>query len=130
LIIDASVALKWVVREDDSDAANALLGGDRLTAPDLIFSEIANSLWKKWRRGELTNLPKLAARLPTLLHVEPTAPLTLRAVEIAIQLAHPAYDCMYLALAEAIDDRVVTADRRFLAACAGTAHAGRVVALG
>lgn len=128
MIVDASVALKWVIREDGSDAARALLGRETLIAPDLVFSEIANCLWKKWRRGELASVPQLVARLPALLKVEPTANLTVRAVEIAIQLAHPAYDCVYLALAEAINDRILTADRRFIDVCARTEFADRVIA--
>lgn len=128
MIVDASVALKWVIREDDSDIAAALLRGSALIAPDLIFSEIASGLWRKWRRGELAAVPKLVGQLPSLLHVEPTAQLTVRAVEIAIALAHPAYDCIYLALAEALDDRVLTADRRFLAVCTGTAFEDRLLA--
>lgn len=120
--------MKWVIREEDSDAALALLDGRSLIAPDLIFSEIANGLWKKWRRGELTAVPQLVARLPSLVDVAPTANVTVRAVEIAIALCHPAYDCVYLALAEATNDRVLTADQRFINVCAGSVFADRLLA--
>ena len=45
-IVDASVAVKWVVDEQFSDAAR-LLAGARLYAPDLLYIECANILWKK-----------------------------------------------------------------------------------
>lgn len=37
------------------------------------------------------------------------------ALQLAIDLNHPIYDCLYLALAIRLDTHVVTADRRFAA---------------
>jgi predicted nucleic acid-binding protein len=54
IIIDASVALKWVIEEDGSEAAGALLLGEPLAAPDFLMVECANVLWAKARRGVLT----------------------------------------------------------------------------
>jgi predicted nucleic acid-binding protein len=54
IIIDASVALKWVIEEDGSEAAGALLLGEPLAAPDLLMVECVNVLWAKARRGVLT----------------------------------------------------------------------------
>ena len=46
LIVDAGVAVEWLVAEEDSDAVDRLLaGGDNLYTPRLIASEIANALW-------------------------------------------------------------------------------------
>ena len=53
LVVDASIAVKWVVPEPRSDQATALLD-HTLVAPDLFFAECANVLWKKLRRGDLT----------------------------------------------------------------------------
>jgi predicted nucleic acid-binding protein len=54
LFVDASIAIKWLVPEIHSDAALRLLEeNNRLTAPDLIFSEIGNVLLKKPRSGEI-----------------------------------------------------------------------------
>ena len=53
LVIDASIAVKWVVPEPDCDRAEALRDHP-LVAPDLLFAECANVLWKKVRRGELS----------------------------------------------------------------------------
>ena len=51
-VIDASVAAKWLLPEDGSDQASALLG-DELLVPDLLFAELANIFWKKQMRGEI-----------------------------------------------------------------------------
>ena len=51
------------------------------------------------------------------------------ALELAPALRHPIHDCIHLALAERLDRRLVTADRRFLDALADTEHAGRAVGL-
>ena len=54
VIVDASVALKWVIEEDGSEAAGALLLEEPLAAPDLLIVECANVLWAKARRGHET----------------------------------------------------------------------------
>ncbi len=51
------------------------------------------------------------------------------ALEIAIEIAHPIYDCVYLALAQRLGRTLVTADRRFLRSLAGSDHAGRAMSL-
>ena len=51
LVVDASVALKWVIEEDDSDGrASAAAFGEPLTAPDFLATECANVLWARARR--------------------------------------------------------------------------------
>jgi len=60
LVVDASVAAKWLVSEPLSNRALAVLGGsDELIAPDLFLAEVGNILWKKARAGHLT--PAMAA---------------------------------------------------------------------
>jgi hypothetical protein len=54
IIVDPSVALKWVIEEDGSEAAEALLRNEPLAAPDLFVVECANVLWAKTRCGVLT----------------------------------------------------------------------------
>ncbi|OYU16253.1 MAG: VapC toxin family PIN domain ribonuclease [Alphaproteobacteria bacterium PA4] len=130
MIVDASVAVKWLIDEPGSDAADRLLVGGGLGSPDLIFAEVANTLWKAWRRGDFAELPGGIATLADCFqHVMPCATLMMPAARLAVELDHPAYDCFYLAMAIAEDVPLVTADRRFLAACARTAHAARVRAL-
>jgi predicted nucleic acid-binding protein len=116
-IIDASIAIKWVVEEEGTPQALALRKSSRLAAPDLLVAECANILWKKVQRGELTaEEADLAARLLERSDVElvPMRELMQAAMRIAIALSHPAYDCVYLALALARRSRFVTADERFV----------------
>ena len=59
LVVDASVALKWLVLEDMSDVAKELYGaGDHLVAPRLITTEIANALVRKTMQGTLNSLKR------------------------------------------------------------------------
>ena len=53
LVIDASVAIKWVIEEDGTKEALALRR-QALAAPDLLVAECANILRKKVRRKELS----------------------------------------------------------------------------
>jgi predicted nucleic acid-binding protein len=122
IVVDASVALKWVVGETGSDAADALLDQD-LIAPVLWLAEAANALWRKARIGDITvdqasaRLSELreapVASLPIEPHIEP-------ALKLAMEIGHPVYDCLYLALALHHQTHVVTADRRFFASAAST----------
>jgi predicted nucleic acid-binding protein len=117
LVIDASVAIKWVVEEKGTPQALTLRRKARLLAPELLVAECANILWKKARRNELSREEALlAARLLQTAAIElvPTRSLLAAATRIAIELDHPAYDCLYLALAIENDCRFVTADERFL----------------
>lgn len=116
LVIDASVAVKWVVAEAGTDDALALRR-TRLIAPDLLAAECANILWKKARRGEMTaDEASLAARLLERADIDlkPMRALLDVATRLAVTLDHPAYDCIYLALAEAEGCPFVTADDRLL----------------
>ncbi|MEE4450500.1 type II toxin-antitoxin system VapC family toxin [Novosphingobium resinovorum] len=117
LVIDASVAVKWVVTEDGTEEAVSLLSRHRLSAPDLLVAECANILWKKVRRSELTvQEAMVAAKIIQRADVElhPMRALMEPAAKLAIDLDHPAYDCIYLALAMAHGWQFVTADARFL----------------
>jgi predicted nucleic acid-binding protein len=117
LVIDASVAVKWVVEEDSTTDALTLRRGSRLIAPELLTAECANILWKKVQREELSkNEAYVAARLIQAAEIEffPTSSLLEAATRIAVELNHPAYDCLYLALATAQDCRFVTADQSFV----------------
>jgi predicted nucleic acid-binding protein len=116
-VIDASVVIKWVVDEPGSEYAVRLIDGPTLSAPDLLMSECANILWKKVRRSELSrDEASLAIELLVRADVElvPTRAIASRAVALSLDLDHPAYDCMYLALAIERGDAFVTADTRFV----------------
>ncbi len=134
LVIDASVAIKWVVQEQGTAEALAVRRTSQLAAPDLLSAECANILWKKVARAELTPEQAIfAARLLQRADVElvPMRSLMAAATQLAIDLDHPAYDCMYLALAVERQTRLVTADERLLRRVGRSGQlAGCVLALG
>lgn len=129
-VVDASVVVKWYIEEPGHDVARAILAGaEPLIAPDLLLTEVANALWRKTRLEELDAghavqiLAAVAGGLPALT---PTPPLTGAALGLALDLGHPVYDCVYLALAVARDAEMVTADAAFVDRLAGTSYAARV----
>ena len=132
-VVDASVAVKWLVDEEDADVADQLMAsGQELHAPRLMASEVANVLWRKARVGQIERADAGAAM--TLLTDMPVRwnddeTVGADAVRLALTLDHPVYDCVYLALAHRIGATVVTADRRFAAAVAPTEHGKAVVTL-
>jgi predicted nucleic acid-binding protein len=133
LVIDASVAVKWLVLEDMSEVAKELYGsGDHLVAPRLITTEIANALARKMMQGMLTrheakyHFSSLPQFLPDLMDVDH---LIEPAFENACILRHPIYDLIYLEAARKVDAQLVTADRRFAAKIAGTDLARHVTLL-
>jgi predicted nucleic acid-binding protein len=125
IVVDASVVLRWCFQLAGSDRAEELLrSDDRLIAPDLVISEITNAAW------EFVIFDKLAADAVTSAVREvtkafeelvPASVLKDRALAIAIELRHPAYDYFYLALAEQRNAQLVTADERLIRRCADTA---------
>jgi len=117
LVIDASIAIKWVVEEDGTREALALRQQAKLIAPELLVAECANILWKKVQRVEPSrDEALLAARLLQGAEIEllSTRSLLEAATRMSIEIDHPAYDCLYLALAAENKCRFVTADNRFL----------------
>src|SRR5690348_3660963 len=130
IVVDASVAVKWVVNEPRTEAALALRD-EELIAPALWLAEAANALWRHVRLGEL-NRNQVLARLSELQTAPvaslPIEPHVAKALELATEADHPVYDCVYLALALHQQARVVTDDRRFLAA-AGRLNLGERVRL-
>jgi predicted nucleic acid-binding protein len=119
LVIDASVAAKWVLPEMLSERAEALrFTGEPLIAPDLVFAEIGNALCKRAIKGEITTaiaIEALETATGLFSALVPMAGLATRAAEIAITMKHPIYDCLYLALAERERAPLVTADKKLLA---------------
>ena len=127
MIIDASVGVKWLIPEEDSAQASALIG-NRMWVPSLFFSEVANAIWKKARRGEVQIallLPELS-KLKLITQTIDDAAYFERALVIGNELDHPVYDCLYLAAAESLGDTLVTADKRFLGKVARSSYVGLV----
>jgi predicted nucleic acid-binding protein len=121
-VIDAGVAVKWFIPEDDSATARRLLdffhqGAVNLTAPDLLIAEATNVFWKRADRNDITaqeaedNLNDLLAlNLPLV----PSSLLAPRALAIARAHRRSVYDCLYLALALDRGCDLVTTDERLV----------------
>jgi predicted nucleic acid-binding protein len=120
IVIDASVAVKWILPEAGSPAAAALREQDTdLTAPSLVAAEIGNAIWKAVQQGALDRSDGLAGIETALIWFQSVIPieeLRVRALALAIELRHPIYDCFYLALAERENAPLVTADEAMIAA--------------
>ena len=119
LIVDASVAMKWVLVEEGSEAAKQLIRTEMLAAPDFLFVECANVLRTKRRRGQLS--AEAAKEGYEILEAVPLRGVPIRqhaaaALSIAGDLEQSAYDALYLAVALAERSTLVTADARFAAA--------------
>jgi predicted nucleic acid-binding protein len=124
IVVDASVALKWLLPEPGSPEALALLaGGSRLLAPALLPIEVVNVLWKRVRAKEI-RAEKAAELMEWLLD----APLELRAAEdllpaalqIAVRYDRTVYDSLYVALAVSERAVLVTCDLKLRDALAGS----------
>ena len=121
VVADASLAFKWLVEEADSREAEALLQswereGQRVVAPHLLLSEVANALLQRVMRGETTVQAgaDLIKELRETVELHDPPHLHARAIELAATLGVRAvYDCHYLALAEALGCELWTADARF-----------------
>ena len=121
LIVDTSVALKWVLDEDGSDAAERLTRQQQLGAPDFLLIECANVLWTKARRRQISVAEAQAAL--AAVHANPLslfamADYAVSAQALAFELDQTAYDSLYLAVALAERAVLVTADRAFVDAAA------------
>jgi predicted nucleic acid-binding protein len=133
LVLDASVVIKWFIPEDDRAAALALQSsGAGFAAPDLLFIESANILWKLVKRGEIERdraaaiIDEIAAA-PWIVHA--TRSLARDAIDLALASGISAYDASYVALAVRLDTICITADRRLVQKVAGTPSAKHVALL-
>jgi predicted nucleic acid-binding protein len=129
-VIDASVAAKWVLIEPHTEIAHRIVKTKKLLAPDLLWAELGSVLWARRRRGEfgLLYARDMLGELRALpITIYPILPLLPAALDVAIAVDHSLYDCLYLALAEAEDCRVVTADLRFHRSITGGFWADRIV---
>jgi predicted nucleic acid-binding protein len=128
LVIDASVVIKAYVPEILSEKAEEVMsrvadGELVLLAPDLLYSETGNILWKKRRLHELTlaeadEIVDAIIALP--IRIEASRPVMPLAVAIAMQSGITVYDAMYVAVARIYETRMITADKKLVEALVKT----------
>lgn len=129
VVVDASIAVKWVVAEEGAQDARALLGswvaaGVEPVAPSWFACEVANILHRKALSGDLSFADAMDA-YDDLLFFVTILPENIadgrRAMHIARQATQrQSYDAQYLALAERLGAEYWTDDRRFIAAVSGS----------
>jgi predicted nucleic acid-binding protein len=120
VVLDASVAVRWVIEEEGSGEAASLLNQEiGWIAPRLLLTEVASALRRKVADGGVA--AALAGQaLDTLLqavadgivHLADDERIVSQALLLAISLEHKLPDCLYLALAEREGAAIATADVR------------------
>jgi predicted nucleic acid-binding protein len=134
VIVDASVVLKWLIAEEDSELALLVRANHDIAAPDFLLIECRNALLSKFRRRELRREQaeegqSALEEIETAMTIVPSLLVLRQAFLIALDLAEPIYDCIYLAAALASDRKLVTADARFAAKAARLRLAENRIAL-
>ena len=122
IVVDASVAVKWFLREEETAKANLLLkGNDKLVAPEIVYIEVISAITKRYRLGEITkdtvikkfNLWNEMVE-EKIIHLYPVKDLIQLSFLIASNLKYPIYDCIYLALAQSLNVPIISSDKKFL----------------
>jgi len=128
VVVDSSVAIKWFIPESLSSHARRLLddyesGSLDLLAPDLIYAELGNIVWKKQAVHGLSaeDAGQVIAALSVLnFQITPSAVLLAEAYPLAVSHRRTVYDALYLALSLRERCPFVTADERLVHAVAAT----------
>jgi predicted nucleic acid-binding protein len=128
-VVDASVAAKWCLHlsgetlvEESLHLRDQFVAG-RLTlaVPDLFWPELGNIFWKAARKDRISGKlaeEALQATLELGIPTIPSYPLLRKAFTIATRFQRAVYDCIYVALAIAAEQPLVTADERLANALA------------
>jgi len=121
LVVDSGITVKWYIEEDDSDIAQLIYneyeaGNISFLAPDLIYAEFGNIIWKKQIFKNL-NANEADFAISEFKKISFTlTPITLLfddAYKIAVKYKRTFYDSLYLALSERENCEFVTADEKF-----------------
>ena len=124
VIVDASVALRWVLRDEKEVRVDTLLEQwaaslTEMLAPPLFLAEVTNALYLSVKRKRLS-LEEAELALGTIMElgVQVAQPSELypRSLRLAANYgAADAYDAQYVALAEMQNCELWTADERLVA---------------
>jgi len=122
VVVDASLAIKWVLKEPYVEQALALAeewaaAAIRPAAPCLLLVEATNVLHRRMMLGHISLSQArqlLAGLLDIGIEIRESPQIHFRAMELAQELRRPAvYDTHYLALADILGCELWTADKRF-----------------
>ncbi|MBM5801259.1 MAG: type II toxin-antitoxin system VapC family toxin [Cyanobacteria bacterium K_Offshore_surface_m2_011] len=115
-VLDASAAVRLILGDPAAAAvAEQIREAAVVLAPELMLTEVANTLWKLQRAGHLADLDpqQLLAEARDLVdRVEADRHLQAEALALACHHDHPVYDCLYLTLARREAATLISLDRR------------------
>lgn len=122
IVVDASLAVKWLFRETNTEAAFVFLqhyGGD-LVAPEILFIEVAGAIVRrvnerKVRPDDALRMARAWARTYAEQAIGShrlTPARLLAASSLALEIGHPLKDCLYVALAGELDCDLATCDAK------------------
>jgi len=135
-VIDASLAIKWIIDEEGTKAAVALRdrwhkNGTLLHAPEFLLVELHNIVWKKLYRGLIAPNAPIIGQTPNFgltLNWSLTQPLLTSAFLIGIQYQISVYDGLYAALSQSLSAPLYTADQALATKLQGSLIRVQVVA--
>ena len=137
IVIDASLAVKWYIREPLSVEALALLleHDGAITVPDIFVTEVMSALVRRanvdkgLRAASEASLRRFATTFEeqAIVAQRSSATAMSHASNLALDLGHPLKDCLYLALAMELGCDLVTCDTRFAAKAKGVWAGVRVL---
>ena len=117
IVVDATVIVKWYLQEIYTDECLVVLErAPRIATVDLVFAQLASSLWKRARQGEVSaeqarRILANLARLP--IEYAPISTLAPAAMELAAVTSRTFNDSLYLVLAMREKTKLITADHRW-----------------
>jgi predicted nucleic acid-binding protein len=122
IVVDANVVIKAYIPETLSERAESLFikaekTETSLSAPDLIYPEIGNILWKRQKLKELTvsEIEEISREILNLpLKIIPSKSILQLAIDIGIKYGITVYDAVYVSVAKIYETKLVTADERLV----------------
>jgi predicted nucleic acid-binding protein len=133
IVIDANVAIKWVVEQANFERAREIIEREtELIAPGMFVAEITNTLWRYVRMKQISADHARAGIVSILRQVssiERDANLAAEALALGLELNYAPYDCFYVVLAMRRSAPLVTADRRLVNHLNSTRYSSYVIHL-
>jgi predicted nucleic acid-binding protein len=119
VVLDTSVAANIVLQTPAAAGLIAELEQAQLVlAPTLLHSEIANTLWKQVRFGQLGHDDAIGLYHDGIALVDEFVPdheLAIQALSLAVKHQHSAYDMLFVALAQRFGCTLLTVDSKLIA---------------
>jgi predicted nucleic acid-binding protein len=112
LVVDASAA--FVMMSSPERLSPHFADVTDLIAPDLIVAEVLNARWKIARSGAAAPTIELVMEIFERIRLLSSRMYAVEADTLARRLDHPVYDCLYAAVAQRENARLISADRRFI----------------